>query len=239
MNLVELVPEVTESILTYIYTGSIAINEENIQDVLEASGFLFLPRLRDRCAKFLRDRLDFDNCLQIFHIARRYSLPYLLECSQEFISAIFEEIITHPDFQFLSADEFIDVISQEDLSVPSEDFVLEAALQWVRFDLMKREKYFPEILKSIHLPYVSDFLLKELLEKDAMLRNNSNLETMFQSALRFTVNNWSNDGNFNLLEPKSWCGPRKCIQCIPTIIAMGGPTLNLFNSELGKWCEVM
>ena len=66
------------------------------------------------------------------------------------------------------------------------------------------------------------------------------LATLFRSALRLTVNNWTLDdeSDFHLVEPRSWCNPRKCIQCIPSLIAMGGPTLNLFNSELGKWCEI-
>ena len=77
-----------------------------------------------------------------------------------------------------------------------------------------------------------------------LFRYYSHLATLFQSALRLTVTNWSclssegSSKDFHLVEPRSWCNPRKCIQCIPSLIAMGGPTLNLFNSELGKWCEI-
>ncbi|XP_066919463.1 kelch-like protein 12 [Clytia hemisphaerica] len=229
-----------EAILNYVYTGSIIINEEFIQDILEAACLFLLKNLRERCARFLRDRLDGGNCLQIFSIAKSCSLLTLMEDSLEFISAIFQDISALNDFKQLSFDELIDVLSLEDLAVPSEDYVLEAAFRWLNHDLYGRQQKFVEVLKAIHLPYVSDDMLKQVMENEKSLRTFPELEILFRSALRLTVENWtlSKDSDFNLLQPKSWINPRKCIQCIPSLIAMGGPTLNLFNSELGKWCEI-
>lgn len=74
------------------------------------------------------------------------------------------------DFKQLSFDELVDVLSLEDLSVPSEDYVLQAAFRWLNHDMYNRERKFVEVLKTIHLPYVSDHALKEYLEKEPALR---------------------------------------------------------------------
>jgi len=230
-----------EFILNYIYTGTCSINEENIQDIVEAACLLLLNNLRERCARFLRDRLDGVNCLQLFSISKICSLTLLKESALEFISAIFQDISLLEDFKHLSSDDLIDIFSLNDLSVPSEDYVLEAALSWLHHDPIGREQQFVNVLKSIHLPFVSHNMLQQMVESDTSnLRSFPNLKSVIRSALRLTVENWTSpkESDFHLLEPKSWCNPRKCIQCIPSLIAMGGPTLNLFNSELGKWCEI-
>ena len=159
-----------ELILNYIYTGAVVITEENIQDILEGACLLLLNNLRDRCGRFLRDRLDATNCLQIFSIAKSCSLTVLTDDALNFISAIFQDVAMLEDFKQLSFDEVIDVLSLEDLSVPSEDHVLEVAFRWLNHDLYNREQKFVDVLKAIHLPYVSDHALNAYLEKEPALR---------------------------------------------------------------------
>ena len=79
--------ETMETILTYIYTSYVLITEENVEDLLDASSQFLLYSLQNRCAKFLKDRLDDENCLQIFCLANRFTLPSLKEASLKYIAA--------------------------------------------------------------------------------------------------------------------------------------------------------
>ena len=140
-----------ELMLNYIYTGAVVITEENIQDILEGACLLLLNNLRDRCGRFLRDRLDANNCLQVFSIAKSCSLAVLTDDALEFISAIFQDVAMLEDFKQLSFDEVIDVLSLEDLS-PSEDHVLEVAFRWLNHDLYNREQKFVCLLYTSPSP---------------------------------------------------------------------------------------
>lgn len=60
------------SLVDYAYTGTININEENVQSLLPASSLLQISSVREACCKFLLRQLHPSNCLGIRHFAGEY-----------------------------------------------------------------------------------------------------------------------------------------------------------------------
>ncbi|XP_047132004.1 kelch-like protein 12 isoform X2 [Hydra vulgaris] len=229
-----------ESILSYIYCGSIEISEENVQDILEASALMLLESLKERCGKFLRDRIDEENCLRIFSLSKQFSLSTLQTKTFELITSHFSELCSHPDFQLLDASALIDILSCEEISVPNEDTIFNAALTWFNYDSHQRSDDFKNILKVIHLPFVSIELLKKC--KESVSVDNSNIFSLLDSAIELILSRSFNDDcfpeNIGGVFPEPWMSARKCEQFVTSIVALGGPTLNIYNFEVDHWTEL-
>lgn len=229
--------ETIEMVLNYVYTGIVFISEDNVIDILNASCFFFLTTLRNRCIKFLEERLDIDNCLQMFSIGKKFSLSELITVSLEYISVIFMDIVSHNDFEYLSADELLDIVSLEKLDVSSEDDVLALVLEWVNVEAKSRTEYLPCLLKKIHLPFVSEVLLQQVLDANDTIKVNLEACNLLKQALSLTQTYWTGEiteCNISV----AWSSPRKCIQGIPCIVALGGQCLYMFNKELNLWCQI-
>jgi len=158
-----ILPETMHEILDYIYTGKITLTIENIFDILDASCLLLLTYLKTRCAKFLRERIDFDNALQVFSYAKKFSLYDLVEYALDFIALSYDDLSKTDEFKQLVSDDLIDIISLEHLSIDSEDTILESTLRWLNFDIDERKNKYSRILNTVRLPYVSKPYLKEVM----------------------------------------------------------------------------
>jgi len=226
-----ILPETMHEILDYIYTGKITLTIENIFDILDASCLLLLTYLKTRCGKFLRERIDFDNALQVFSYAKKFSLYDLVEYALDFIALSYDDLSKTDEFKQLVSDDLIDIISLEHLSIDSEDTILESTLCWLNFDINERKNKYSRILNTVRLPYVSKPYLKEVMCFNEVIKNDEDLTLSFVKAL---------DENTNVSTPLSlsWLSPRKCMQFIPSVISMGGPSLNIYNEELDQWCEI-
>ncbi|VDN99281.1 unnamed protein product [Rodentolepis nana] len=60
VSLHNMTPETFQSMLNYLYTGSVEINSSNIVDIYIAADFLILNAVLDRCRDFFRDNKDKD-----------------------------------------------------------------------------------------------------------------------------------------------------------------------------------
>ncbi|KAK8720664.1 hypothetical protein OTU49_013175 [Cherax quadricarinatus] len=79
-----------ELILDFIYTGRVILDNDNIQDILQASDLLLMTDLKELCIKFLMARIDVDNCLGILQFAQQFSCPRLVHFAQDFICQHFK-----------------------------------------------------------------------------------------------------------------------------------------------------
>ena len=221
-------------VLEYIYKGEIVISEDNIFDLLDASCLLLLQNLQNRCAKFLKDRLDFENCLQIFTYAKKFSLYELVEFALDYVATVFSDISKTFEFKQLAADELIDILSLEHLSVDSEDSILDCVIKWLEFDIEEREKELTEVTKYVRLNYVDQTYLENIIEVNGFIKNNANMMRF----IKFAIQGNYLDGDNGTCLCNSWSAPRKILKYVPSVIAMGGPTLNIYNSEYDQWAEI-
>ena len=86
VSITEVNPEVMEKIIAFIYSGQVDINKDSLVDVLEAAVKLELPTLLERCHKFFRNQINFENAVDVLLIAEKYGLSQLQEMAEKRIT---------------------------------------------------------------------------------------------------------------------------------------------------------
>lgn len=66
-----------EIILNYLYTSEIVLDEENIQNILQAADLLLLAELKQACCEYLLKCITPQNCLGIWDFASRFNCSWV------------------------------------------------------------------------------------------------------------------------------------------------------------------
>ncbi len=169
ITLKEVDPSAVKLLISFVYTGTIEVTEDNVQSLLPAANLLQLTEVRDACCEFLTKQLHPSNCLGFMAIADLYSCPDLLAESQRFALNHFPEVRMSEEFIQLTATNVIDLISSNDLGVLSEEDVFEAVIQWVSHNREERINHLPHLLGQVRyqlLPH--QYILKHVTENELL-----------------------------------------------------------------------
>ena len=156
------------SILEFMYTGQIQINSDNVFQLLEASNFLLVVKVREACCQFLESMLDVENCLAILSIADMFSCDPLGFAARKFIHCQFVAVSKTESFMKLHEEVFKELISSDDIQIEEEEQVLGILIDWIKFDLEERQFSLNRLLPYIRLPFYqpplreSQFRLEDL-----------------------------------------------------------------------------
>lgn len=141
-----------ESLIKFAYTCTLEINDENAQSLLAASNFLQMLRASEACCKFLQERLDATNCLDVADFAEFQSCNELLEASLKFARHNFTEVSKHERFQQISYARMKHFLSSNDLHLPDgEEVVFQALIRWSKNNPLENH-HFAELLDLVKLP---------------------------------------------------------------------------------------
>ncbi|PIO64467.1 BTB And Kelch, partial [Teladorsagia circumcincta] len=80
-----------------------------------------------------------------------------------------KDVVHSEEFQQLSVDRLVEVISCEKLNVRSENQVFTAVLEWVKFDLAARKQFLPRILEHVRLSFCHPTFLADTISKDELV----------------------------------------------------------------------
>ena len=160
-------PEALDSLIKFAYTCSLEINEENAQSLLAASNFLQMLRAREACCKFLQERLDCSNCLDVADFAEFQACMELLECALTFARRNFTEVSKHEHFVQISYTRMKHFLSSNDLHLPEgEEAVFQALISWTKHNLTERQGYFAELLNLVKLPLLGEGRRERVSERE-------------------------------------------------------------------------
>ncbi|XP_006011628.1 kelch-like protein 40 [Latimeria chalumnae] len=175
VNLEDVDPEVMSSIVNYIYTSEIEINDQNVQDIFAAASMFQIPSIFTVCVSFLQKRLGLSNCLAIFRLGLMLDCPRLAVAARDFICNRFSLVVRDEDFLGLSPDELVAIISSDALNVETEEAVFEAVMKWFQKDQQNRTKLLPGVLESIRFRLMPKEYLQNKVEKLEAIKSNPEL----------------------------------------------------------------
>lgn len=145
---------ILRSVIEYIYTERIDVNEENVELLLAAASFFLFPQLEHKCTDFLvlPGVLNESNCVEIFDIAFKYAFVRLQEAALAFILDHFAEVISnHDKYLRLSKPGLVQLLKCDYIAADSEEKIFNALVKWVQFDVTMRKPDFPELVRLIRL----------------------------------------------------------------------------------------
>ena len=86
VNITEVNPDVMEKVIPFIYSGQLDINKDSLLDILEAAVKLELVTLLERCHKFFRNQINFENAVDVLIIAEKFGLSQFQEVAEKRIT---------------------------------------------------------------------------------------------------------------------------------------------------------
>lgn len=156
--------EILKVLLEFIYTGRIHITQTNVQELLAAADMLQLPEVVDGCCEFLCRELHVSNALGILRFAEAHNCEALAESAFNFINSHFPSISLEDEFLDTPQTLLSRLLKSEYLRVDNETQVFQAALRWIKHDVMQRRCYVFEILSLVRLALIPVRLIDQSIQ---------------------------------------------------------------------------
>ncbi|KFM62742.1 Kelch-like protein 10, partial [Stegodyphus mimosarum] len=165
------------NVLSYIYTGSVHLCDENIREMLVASDYLLIEPLLKECRIFAVHKMTVTNCLPLFITAWENENLGILNNCYRFIQTHFECILRHPksDISKLPFEALKKLLGDKSLNVSTERTVWLTIILWVEKKIPERLLHVPELLKQISLKDMDEALLNKIA-LHPIVRNNPAFE---------------------------------------------------------------
>lgn len=117
-----------------VLRSKITLNEETIQDMVQASDLLLMTDLKALCCQFLESCITAENCIGIRLFSLRYCLYHVHYVATEFLQTHFGDVARSEEFRELPPDQLCELLSMEKLNIGKEERVLEAVVRWFAHD---------------------------------------------------------------------------------------------------------
>lgn len=181
----EIDPESLESLINFAYSGTIRIDNHNVQNLMVGASFLQLNKVRDACADFLIDGFHPHNVLGIRHFADSMGCIHLISSADKYINLYFAKVSQSDEFLALQFDELIDLIRKDELNVTTEETIFEASMRWIKFDEINRANQLPEVLARVRLPLLSPQFLADRVATEDLIRKSHKCRDLLDEAKDF------------------------------------------------------
>lgn len=179
-----------KSLVDFIYTGKIELNDSNVLSIVSASNFLQLNTVLRHGCDYLANSLNISNCLSIHRFSEQHLLQSLKTVSYRYLLDNFECIANNNELlnEFTEA-ELSDLFDNEYLNVTNEEFVFETLMKWICLNNSNdRKASLGRLLSKIRLPLLKAYFLTKQIENNKLLFNNSDCQSLLLEAAVFHIN---------------------------------------------------
>ena len=147
-------------IIDYIYSKTIAIDKQNVVDLLKAAHLLKMNDVKEFCFEYLESTINSDNCITGINLAKQYENESLLNKYYQHLSNHLDEVSDQIEFKNLSAVDLESCISNLNRSELDEMLLFEAIASWTKHDQENRLNDFSNLFQLIKLDKLScDYLM--------------------------------------------------------------------------------
>uniref|UniRef100_A0A672S5A5 Kelch like family member 12 n=1 Tax=Sinocyclocheilus grahami TaxID=75366 RepID=A0A672S5A5_SINGR len=174
-----------EILLDFVYTETVLVTVENVQELLPAACLLQLKGVKRACCDFLNSQLDPSNCLGIRDFAETHNCLDLMQAAELFSQKHFAEVVQQEEFMLLSQSEVEKLIKCDEIQVDSEEPVFEAVLNWVKHNRKEREPYLPDLLEYVRMPLLTPRYITDVIDIEPLIRCSLPCRDLVDEAKKF------------------------------------------------------
>lgn len=164
-------PDILELLINFAYTGRVRITSCNVQALHIGAAFLQLRCICDACSAYLIKRLNAQNVLNIRSYAHAVGADSLVLAADTFINKHFMVVRNSEDFHNLSLEEVADILSRDNLHVPSEEPIFDTILSWVRRENESRGPAMAQLLSIVRLPLLKPHFITDRVASEDLVKN--------------------------------------------------------------------
>lgn len=147
-------------LVEYCYGGEIAIDIDNVEEIIKAATMLQFTGVQEKCTDFLSTILSELNCLGIQHFANLHNVARLKGIANAFVLDHFMEVSTQDQFYQLSVDHLVALLKDDNLNVAREVDVFNALIDWVNHDPESRKQSLDILLGCVRFQHIKDSVSK-------------------------------------------------------------------------------
>ena len=221
----EISGSVLEDVLEFIYTGTVAVTQENAKELIVAGNYLIIPSLKTVSGRFLEAEMSDSNCISTFYFAEKYDCVELIGNSRKFIHENFVCVGEKDEFFSLEAKEVTRWISSSKIAVGAEVDVFKIIVQWVEHKKSERKAYFEELFGHVRLDFLSRDCLQDVVTNELVRDSAVCLRLTVDAIVKMAT--FTNEDDL----PQS---PRKGMET-RVILACGGKFTFCFIPEKNQW----
>ncbi|CAL1532492.1 unnamed protein product, partial [Lymnaea stagnalis] len=184
-------------ILNGIYKGEDGLTVDNVIQVWNATHLLDIAFLIEECEEFVMKNITLSNYGDFYCISHSLNSEKVLKSVQRFMMDNFEDFQKSTSFYKLSFEEFLVMVDDHFLQIKSEDIVVDAILNWVKYHTKKpivstvmksmtylsKEQTLVKLLKAARLCLASRECLEKLMENPLICSNPEALKIVHESLL--------------------------------------------------------
>ncbi|NXN09992.1 KLH12 protein, partial [Indicator maculatus] len=174
-----------EILLDFVYTETVHVTVENVQELLPAACLLQLKGVKQACCEFLESQLDPSNCLGIRDFAETHNCVDLMQAAEVFSQKHFPEVVQHEEFILLNQEEVEKLIKCDEIQVDSEEPVFEAVINWVKHSKKEREASLPELLQYVRMPLLTPRYITDVIDTEPFIRCSLQCRDLVDEAKKF------------------------------------------------------
>ena len=150
-----------DSVITFMYTGSINLNSDNLTEVLNAASHLQVQAALDLCSDYISSLLTFSTAEELLTIADTYTLTRVNEFYETTVVANFEAFSQTDQFLCLSASQLNRYLLSNELQIRTEHLLYKLVARWYSHE-DARKSHLEHLLSSIRFPLMSETQLNEI-----------------------------------------------------------------------------
>ncbi|XP_041464613.1 kelch-like protein 9 [Lytechinus variegatus] len=177
--------EIVKMLLESMYTSSLAVTYENIDELLNAALYLRIQTALDSCTNFLLENLTSETCLRTLSVAISFDMEDIFERACQQVASHFVELSITDEFLDLSEETLLCLVSRDDLHVDDELEVFHACTRWLEHDLDSRLPYLVQLLRRVRLPMITPSEIVDFVESVPYIMRNPQCESLVKDALHY------------------------------------------------------
>lgn len=175
INLYGITARAMGAILDFIYTSTLELNYDNIEEILAAATHVQVREVIERCTIFLGTKIEMENCLAIAGMADIYGIMDLSERAHRYICAHFEEFATTADFREMKVEQLSFILgSNYPIDVAEQDLV--RLVCSYALEQQQEESELRDLLRLIKWLHINIAALEELKHMNCSLDEGKQLQ---------------------------------------------------------------
>ena len=190
-----------KTLIDFIYTGSITIDDLNVESLQSGADFLKLVEVKQFCDNFFQEKAKLHDSFAAFKAAVTLNSEVAHKDEvREYIITHLDKITQTDEFKALSKDDLVSFISSLERSRAKKKSIYQTVITWVHHNEETRRNEFPELFKMIDLNEIGKDFIKNTILNESLVA--SNLECQYQtiSTLRnLVINETSESHESNLI----------------------------------------
>ena len=163
-----------QSLVDYMYEGTITVCNTNVTDILAASDFLLMTEVKEFCINFLQQHISLENWYNALSAAKLYRSDRLLTNVYQFITDHLDNAIQSKDFKIVTEDDLTSLIStyRKGKIAFDESGLCKLVVNWTKQDEEKRKEIFVDLLDAIDFRKISSHEIENLFAEEDLVRKN-------------------------------------------------------------------